>query len=224
MAVETEEITRVRAHKWQVSALEFRPDGFRLATAGWDREVHIWDLYNLEVLTTLQGVHKVPITSLSWQSPDSDGGLFCTGSADHTAVLWNPETAVAVRTLEHKGWVLGTSFSLSGSALATASWDETIGIWDPNTGQCVGSYTGHTKGVWSVDFHPSSCAILCSGGEDGTVKIWDTREGKVEMDLSSHSGHSGAVYCTKWSPDGTLIASGSTDTKVRQNQCQQGRL
>lgn len=215
MAVHTEELARLKAHRWQVSSLVFRSDGHWLATAGWDKEVHIWDLNNLEVYCTLKGVHKVPITDLSWQKPA--GQLLCTCSADHTAVLWNVETGEHVRTLTgHSGWVLGSCFSSSGSVLATASWDSSIAIWDTCTGEHINSYTDHTKGVWAVDFHPHSSFVLCSANEDGTVKIWDLREGKVARTLSS--GSYDAVCCAKWSPDGTMIASGSADTKVRQSQ------
>lgn len=192
--------------------MEFRGDGLRLATAGWDKEVRIWDLNNLEVVSILKGAHRVPITSLSWEKPE--GRLLCTGSADHTAVLWNTETGTQERTLAgHNGWVLGTSFSSGSSALATASWDKTIGIWDARTGELISNYTtDHGEGVWSVDFHPHSPEILCSASEDGSVKIWDLREGKPTRDFTS--GHSDAVVCAKWSPDGTTIASGSADTKV----------
>lgn len=212
MAVETEEIAKVKAHRWQISCLDFRADGFRLASGSWDKEVRIWDLSNLEVVTILKGAHRVPITSLSWEKPE--GRLLSTGSADHTAVLWNTETGTQEKTLaEHSGWVLGTSFS-TNSVLATSSWDKSIGIWDSRTGGLLNIYKdAHSKGVWSVDFHPHFPEILCSSGEDGSIKIWDLRTGKVTRNFTS--GHSDAVVCAKWSPDGTTVASGSADTKVK---------
>ncbi len=215
MSVYTEELAKLKAHRWQISCLEFREDGFRLATAGWDKMVHIWDMTNLQLVTTLKGVHRVPITSLSWQG--GRGEVLCSGSADHTAALWNSDTGTHLQTLSgHRAWVLGTSFSCSGAALATASWDGSIRIWDASTGQDIGSYTEHGGGVWSVAFHPHSAGLLCSASEDRSVKVWDLREGKVVQSLTS--GHSDAVYCAKWSPDGTIIASGSADTKVRRQK------
>ena len=212
MSIQTEEIAKVKAHRWQISCLEFKSDGLRLATAGWDKEVRIWDLNNLEVVSILKGAHRVPITSLSWEKPE--GHLLCTGSADHTAVLWDTEVGTQVKTLAgHSGWVLGTSFSASSSTLATASWDKSIIIWDAGTGEIINSYTeGHAEGVWSVDFHPLSPSVLCSASEDGSVRMWDVRERKSVREFTT--GHSDAVVCGKWSPDGSVIGSGSTDTKV----------
>lgn len=209
MPVQAEELTRLKAHRWQVSCLEFDRDGSRLASGGWDKEVHIWDLSSLEIAHTLKGTRS-PVTCLSWYRPNS--GILCTGSADQTASLWNTETGCRVATLtEHFGWVLGSCFSASGSLLATASWDKTIRIWDAGTATLINNLNGHTAGVWSVDFHPSS-PTLCSAGHDGSVMIWDARSNRPVRNLSY--GHTDAVYCAKWSPDGALIASGSADTKV----------
>ena len=209
MPVLAEELTRFKAHRWQISCLEFNHDGTRLASGGWDKEVHIWDLGSLSAAHTLKG-SRAPITCLGWYHPNS--GILCTGSADQTASLWNAETGKHISTLgEHSGWVLGCCFSADGSLLATASWDKTIRIWDVGTATLINNLNEHTAGAWSVNFHPDS-PTLCSGGQDGSVIIWDARSNKPVRNLSY--GHTDAVYSAKWSPDGALIASGSADTKV----------
>ena len=196
--------------RWNISCLAFNEDGTLLASGGWDKEVNIWDLSNLEVVHTLKGAHRVPVTSLCWNTQRDR--LICTGSADHTAVLWHADTGNRVACLsEHFGWVLGTCFSRTGSFLATASWDQMVRIWDPSTETLINNLKGHNGGVWSVDFHPRS-STLCTASEDGLVKIWDARTNRVVRTLSN--GHSEPVYCAKWSPDGAMIASGSADTKV----------
>ena len=211
MPVLTEELTRIKGHRWQISCMGFSPKGSMLASGGWDKEVNVWDLSSLEVVHNLKGVHKVPVTTVSWHRPN--GLLICTGSADHTAALWNAETGRHLSTLyEHFGWVLGSCFSATGSFLATASWDKTVRIWDPGSSSLINNLNGHQAGVWSVDFHPRS-STLCSASEDGTAKIWDARTNRIVKTLSG--GHSEAVYCAKWSHDGAMIATGSADTKVQ---------
>lgn len=195
-----------------MSSLAFRSDGAKLASAGWDKEVHIWDLSDMKVNTTLKDVHEVPVTCLSWQHQEPH--LLCAGSADNTAVLWNPETGKLLHILRgHTSWVLDTNFCPECSALATASWDNTVQLWDVETGVSLCTLEGHSAGVWSVDFHPQLPHVLCSSGEDGVVRVWDTREEKEVQSLIVDGGSEG-INCCKWSPDGSMIACGSSDNKV----------
>ena len=214
MPVLADELARLQAHRWQISDLSFSPDGTRLASAGWDKEVNIWELSNLERVLNLSDVHRVPVTSVSWLRPN--GLLICTGSADRTAALWNAETGAHVASLtDHAGWVLDTDFSATGAFLATACWDHTVRIWDPGSEKVVNSLTGHGGGVWSVEFHPNS-SQLCTASEDKSARIWDTRMNRPAGSL--YGQHTDAVYCAAWSPDGSVIATGSADNKVRQRE------
>lgn len=71
------------------------------------------------------------------------------------------------------------------------------------------------QGVWSVDFKPvSNSNLLCSASEDGTVCMWDARSNKLARRFEG--GHTAPVYCVRWSPDGSMIATGSEDAKVCQ--------
>lgn len=151
MPVLTEELAHLRSdprgktgHRWQISCLEFSPDGSLLASGSWDKEVRIWDLSNLETQIILKGTHHIPVTSLSWHKPG--GKLICIGSADCTADLWDGHNGSHLATLkEHDGWVLDVSFATTSSTLATASWDKIVRVWDSNTQSLVNTLAGHNK-------------------------------------------------------------------------------
>eukprot|EP00117_Sycon_ciliatum_P012200 scpid11480/ scgid5446/ Uncharacterized WD repeat-containing protein alr2800 len=222
--VNVEEKARLTGHRWQLSDLEFNVDGTMLASASWDKEVRVWDLFTLDTVCTLKDQHAVPITTLSWFPPD--GSLIATGSADCTACLWSVESAEMLVCLkEHFGWVMDSSFSANGSALATASWDKTIRVWDPATGSLLTTLNGHTKGVYSCHFHPAATSnVVCSASEDETVRIWDTRmQGNKPM-RTLIGGHDDAVCCCRWSPDGKTIASGGADHRVTVWDSREGKV
>ena len=53
---------------------------------------------------------------------------------------------------------------------------------------------------------------LVTGGQDGSVRIWDAETGQQ---LLNPPAHQEPVNSVDWSPDGTMIASGSADNTVK---------
>jgi WD40 repeat protein len=75
----------LRGHTDIVYAAAFHPDGTRLATAGRDRTIWLWDLERGEDVARLQG-HTSYVWSLAF-SPD--GATLASGSGDFTVRLWD---------------------------------------------------------------------------------------------------------------------------------------
>ena len=69
----------------------------------------------------------------------------------------------------------------------------------------------HGGGVTSVAFSPDG-ALLASGGEDNTVKLWNVQ---THTNIATLEGHRDDVNSVSFSPDGTLLASGSYDDTVK---------
>lgn len=72
-------------HRDDVIDLAFSPDGRRLATAGWDNQVGLWDAATGAALDRLIG-HIKPVVSVEY-SPD--GGLLATAGLDHVVRIWS---------------------------------------------------------------------------------------------------------------------------------------
>ena len=217
MSVVTEYVSALKGHKWQISCLEFKSvaNTVYLASGSWDKQVRIWDFSRIESSTKLKGVHEGPITSLAWCRNNSNdtNNILATTSADNTACLWNCTTNKNLaRFTTHCGWVLDCSFSADGRTLATSSWDTNVKLWDVETKKCVRSLEDHESGVWTCRYHTENPNIVCSGSEDGLLRVWDAR--------STHSkyfgGHDDSVRSCSWSPDGgEYLVSGAADSKVR---------
>ena len=220
MSVLAEKQAHLSGHKWYISRLAFSPGGLHLASSSWDKTVRIWDLSTLDSVFVFRH-HRSPVTSLAWQ-PGTTAvgrlGLLASSSADKTVALWSGETGKLLQTLAlHNGWVLDVSFSSDGSQLASASWDKSVCLSDPRTGQMVYKLMGHTTGVWTCAFQSDgSSSLLCSGADDGSLRIWDSRTGSSVLSL--FGGHDDTVKCCSWSPDGRYIVSGSADSKVKRQK------
>src|SRR5260221_3314389 len=74
------------------------------------------------------------------------------------------------------------------------------------------TYRGHTGSVNAVAWSPDGKRIA-SGGEDGTIQIWDATTGD---NVVTYSGHKGSVNAVAWSPNGQRVASGGSDGTVQR--------
>ena len=77
----------LRGHSDEVFAVAFHPGGTRLATAGRDRAIWLWDSAKGEEVGRLAG-HTSYVRSLAF-SPD--GKSLISGSGDGTVRLWDTE-------------------------------------------------------------------------------------------------------------------------------------
>ncbi len=121
------------------SRVAFSPDGSRLASAGTDHTVKVWNSATGKELLSLDG-HSKPVNRLAF-SPD--GRRLASASNDHTVKLWDPASGQEALTLRgHSGDVLSVAFSPDGRWIASAGGDWTRGdesgelnIWEAATGR-----------------------------------------------------------------------------------------
>ena len=136
-------------------------------------------------------------------------GQIASVSADKTTRLWDINTGKAICiAYKHTDSVNSVAFSVDGT-IATASSDRTLKLWSSSL-QEIFTFTGHTRAVKSVSFHPNG-QILASGSWDKTIKLWNIRTGQ---EIYTFTGHQLQVTSVAFSSQG-ILASASFDRTIR---------
>jgi WD40 repeat protein len=154
-----------------VTALAFSSDGRKLAVGFSGGGIDILSVLDQSIVARLDG-HHAQINGLAF-SPD--GGLLASANSDKTVGLWNLKTSGPGQMLAgHESPVLCVSFSgEDDELLASAGADNKIILWNAKSGKLVHTLEGHSSAVNALAFVPGQ-KTLVSGGEDATVRFWNT--------------------------------------------------
>ncbi len=185
-----------------VQTLAFDPASTRLAAAGSDGTLRIWDLADRS-LHELSG-HSGPILDLAW-SPD--GTRLATAGDDRTARVWNATTgAVTTSLCEATGRIGSVRFSPNGSQVASASADGTACVWNLADDR-VHPLRGHRSAVNTVRWSHDG-AYVVTASDDGTAMVWNPETGKPVI-APLRAGQ--LIKIAEISPDGRRIFTGGSD-------------
>ena len=111
----------------------------------------------------------------------------------------------------HSGPVISAVFSLDGTRVVTASWDNTARLWDTGSAREVATLVGHTERLASAAFSPDGRRVVTTS-EDCSARLWDAVSGR---EVAMLRGHTGVVISAVFSRDGTRIITASRDTTAR---------
>lgn len=125
---------------------------------------------------------------------------------DGTVRIWNLNTGQCIHTLTGHTSLVGL-LGLSPTHLVSAAADSTLRIWDPNTGELQHTLAAHTGAI--TCFQHDEFKVL--SGSDGTLKMWDVRDGSVVKDLlTGITGVWQVVFEGRW----CVAASNRMDSTV----------
>ncbi len=126
----------LKGHAGSALRVVYSPDSTKLASAGRDKTVRIWDVKTGETLRTLKG-HTDDVYIVAY-SPD--GSMLASGGDDDAVYIWDPNTGKLLRTLNGHS----VAFSPDGSMLASGG-DDNVVIWNPETGKALRTLNGTSQ-------------------------------------------------------------------------------
>lgn len=180
----------LRGHENAVRALAVH--GRTIVSGSYDTTVRVWDLVTGDCKYTLVGHTQKGMNRSSWYRGilinlgpivysvviDHMRKQTCSGSMDGTVRIWSLKDGSTVHVLSGHTSLVGL-LSLSATTLVSAAADSTLRIWDPTSGKLLHALTGHTGAI--TCFQHDENKVL--SGSDGTLKMWDTRDGTFTRDL-----------------------------------------
>ena len=207
------EFTQQTQSGWR---MVFAPTGDRLAVGSREGTIYLYDLKHNEKLKPLTG-H----TDLTWSvlfSPD--GKRLVSGSSDKTARLWDVASSEQIGTfpLDEPRTLMGVAFSPCGSIIATGMFGG-LRLWCAETLTTLLEIPQpQAQKPYALAFSPCG-KYLASGTwwrreermEKMAIRLWEVATGE---EITTLWGHPTDVQSLAFSPDSTLLASGSHDCTI----------
>ncbi len=206
----------IRREKMGVVGVAFSPDGKRLASAGDDGTIRLWDTGDGRELGMYRG-HEDSVCCVSFSR---DGGRLASGSADRTVRIWHVDSYEQRACYRGHADAVARTIFLADERVVSASWDQTIRVWDSGDDHPAAELRGHKHDINHAVFSPRGDRFA-TASEDHTVRLWAARTGH---ELFCLRGHKERAICVAFSADGRLLASGSYDCTVIVWDVKTGRM
>jgi cytochrome c len=199
----------LRGHGGPVRALAALPDG-RLASAGFDSTIIIWDLARGQAAHVLRQ-HETAVNALVAR-PD---GCVASGGEDARIKIWCEQAVPTIATfIGHQAAVSALALSRDG-VLISGSWDKTVRVW--NAQGTPRLLAEHAAPVTSL-LVTSDGAVL-STSHDGTVKLTPLQGNKHGVSLARQLKLEAPITSAVQLPDGRFLLA-CADGSLREADAQ----
>jgi WD40 repeat protein len=201
----------IDAHPRPIQSISIRGD--ELVTASDDHGLKVWSIASGELkreLYTKQYGHQEQVTTVDHVKYD---GRIVSGGMDSKLCLWNANSTKCVDLMGHTSSISLVKCAENRNIALSSSYDKTMKVWNLDNQQCLHTMTsknGHKKAIRTFFWKNS---LVCSGGSEGLVCIWDVNTGALVSVLEEHEA-----------PILSINALTNQDTNVLLTGCMKGKV
>jgi factor associated with neutral sphingomyelinase activation len=205
-------------HKGPISSIALPKNGSTIFTITEDSAVKVYSVseHKIKRSTYLSSMSLSSCALVEHPSGDSDLMNAFVGGWDNNIYVYSVAYGNVSKTFSaHDDAVSSVAFA--NDVLVSGSWDTSVKVWDVSPGSnfskhCVCVLSEHECEVRSVDLKSDS-ALAVSGSDDGMVALWDLKMKDAIRLMERH--HEEEITCVRFSPNGDLIASCSSNGELR---------
>lgn len=245
--VSSEQNVNNRVHSSSLTCMDLDKEEARyLVVGGSDGSIYIHDIHHrsgnredgdndgllLHIGRSSKHRHSLAISGLAW---GNDSGMFLSCGRNAEVRIWDTNRAIPVESFNIGSQALDMSFQRESLSLAlSCSQKNYIQLLDLKSGSFSHVLRGGhgDRNARTLSWSPVHQNILCSGGADGRVVLWDVRMAKsflryldcnrISRRLKKGSlkaagwSHNGSVLGVSWSQCGHYLFSAGTDKRIRK--------
>ncbi|KAI7871921.1 WD40-repeat-containing domain protein [Spinellus fusiger] len=217
-------------HRGAVNAMSSEQVEHRyLLSGGVDGLLYVYDGQDqrspIRPMAGVEQGHTFAVSSVGWFPFDT--GLFISSGLDGRVCVWDTNCMQTATTFQFDTRVYYQAMSpiASHCLIASASDDPALRLCDMNSGAFTHTLTGHTGAVSTCVWSRQTDHLLYSGGQDGTIRLWDIRKASSCLGLlDSENGdlqnphnraHPQSIHGLIITLDGNALVSLGMDEKIK---------
>jgi transducin (beta)-like 1 len=218
----------LKGHNGPIFSLKWNKRGNFLLSGSYDKTTIVWDVSGPAGFVEQQFTdHQAPALDVDWK----DDVTFASCSTDKTVHICRVGVPKPLKVYSgHTDEVNAVKWDPSGQLLASCSDDCTAKVWDVESDRTdpLHDLTSHQQEIYTVKWsptgsgskNPSKKAVLATASFDGSVRLWDVKDGSCYRVFNRHRD---SVYSVAFSPSGDYLASGSLAGQMYIWNIEEGR-